>query len=102
MGEAGDAEGRAAVGQPGAARDSKRNPGRRGDDDAARCRASRQPGGPALRRLAMNVAPLGGMIGSAAGAPLSQAAGSEAERASRETTTQQRQVDANQKAELAA
>jgi hypothetical protein len=50
----------------------------------------------------MNVGSLGGMIGSAAGAPLSQMAGSEAERASREAAAQQRQVDANQKAELAA
>jgi hypothetical protein len=50
----------------------------------------------------MNVSSLGGMIGSAAGAPLSQTAGSEAERTSREAASQQRQVDANQRAELAA
>ncbi len=50
----------------------------------------------------MNVASLGGALGSAAGAPLSQTAGSEAERAARDGSAQQRQVDANQKAELAA
>ena len=50
----------------------------------------------------MNIAPLGGLIGSAAGAPLSQTAGSEAERTSRESAVQQRQAEADQKAELAA
>lgn len=50
----------------------------------------------------MSVGPLGGLIGSAAGAPLSQTSGSEAERTVREGVAQQRQVDANQKAELAA
>ena len=50
----------------------------------------------------MNVASLGGTIGSAAGAPLSQIAGSESERAARDSAAQQRQTDANQKAELAA
>jgi hypothetical protein len=50
----------------------------------------------------MNVGPLAGTIGSAAGAPLSQTAGSEPERTSRDGTTQQRQVDAEQKAEMAA
>jgi hypothetical protein len=50
----------------------------------------------------MNVGSLAGTIGSAAGSPLSQTAGSEAERASRENAAQQRQVDANQKAEMAA
>ncbi|MEX0643266.1 MAG: hypothetical protein WD468_11225 [Pirellulales bacterium] len=50
----------------------------------------------------MNVASLGGLIGSAAGSPLSQTSGSETERASRDGAAQQRQVDANQKAELAA
>lgn len=50
----------------------------------------------------MNVSSLGGMIGSAAGAPLSQATGSETERTSRESAAQQRNIDANQQAELAA
>lgn len=50
----------------------------------------------------MNVASLGGMVGSAAGAPLSQTAGSETERTARDGAAQQRQVNADQKAELAA
>ncbi len=50
----------------------------------------------------MSVGSLGGVIGSAAGAPLSQTAGSETERAQKESLAQNRQVDANQKAELAA
>jgi hypothetical protein len=50
----------------------------------------------------MNVASLGGTLGSAAGAPLSQTAGSETERASRDGAAQQRQIEADQKAELAA
>lgn len=50
----------------------------------------------------MNVGSLAGTIASAAGSPLSQTAGSEAERASRDSAAQQRQVDSNQKAELAA
>jgi hypothetical protein len=46
--------------------------------------------------------PLGGVLGSAAGAALSQTAGSEAERTQREGAAQQRQITADQKAELAA
>jgi hypothetical protein len=49
----------------------------------------------------MSVGSLGGIISSAAGAPLSQTAGSETERA-KDSLSQSRQVDANQKAELAA
>jgi len=50
----------------------------------------------------MTMAPLGGLLGSAAGAPLSQTAGSEAERAQKESVAQQRQVDASEMAEQAA
>lgn len=50
----------------------------------------------------MNVGPLGGLLGSAAGAPLSQAGGSEAERGLREASSQQRQIATEQSAELAA
>jgi len=50
----------------------------------------------------MTMAPLGGLIGSAAGAPLSQTAGSEAERAQKESLAQHRQITAQQQAELAA
>jgi hypothetical protein len=50
----------------------------------------------------MTMAPLGGILGSTAGAPLSQTAGSEAERLQKDSLTQNRQVEANQKAERAA
>jgi hypothetical protein len=50
----------------------------------------------------MTMVPLGGLIGSAAGAPLSQTAGAETERAQKESLGQSRQLDANQKAENAA
>jgi hypothetical protein len=50
----------------------------------------------------MTMVPLGGLIGSAAGVPLSQTAGSETERTQKESLAQNRQVDANQKAENAA
>ena len=50
----------------------------------------------------MTMVPLGGLSGSAAGAPLSQTAGSETERAQNDSLAQGRQTDANQKAELAA
>jgi hypothetical protein len=46
----------------------------------------------------MTMAPLGGITTSAAGAPLSQASGSETERTQKESLTQQRQVAANQQA----
>src|SRR4249920_3136861 len=49
----------------------------------------------------MSMGPVGGVVGSAAGTSLSQTAGSETERA-KDSLSQQRQVDANQKAELAA
>jgi hypothetical protein len=48
------------------------------------------------------MAPLGGIIGSTAGAPLSQTAGSETERLQKDSLAQNRQVEANQKAERAA
>jgi hypothetical protein len=50
----------------------------------------------------MSMVPIGGLIGSAAGAPLSQTAGSETERAQRDSIAQNRQVQADQKAERAA
>ena len=50
----------------------------------------------------MTMAPLGGIVSSAAGAPLSQTAGTESERAQRDSSTLQRQVDSNQQAERAA
>ena len=50
----------------------------------------------------MNMAPLGGLLGSAAGAPLSQTKGSEVERGGREAATTARNVDAEAKAERAA
>jgi hypothetical protein len=50
----------------------------------------------------MTMVPLGGLLSSAAGAPLSQTAGSETERAQKESLSQQRQLDANQHAEQTA
>jgi hypothetical protein len=50
----------------------------------------------------MSMGPLGGIIGSTAGAPRSQAAGSETERLQKDSLAQNRQVDAQQKAQLAA
>jgi hypothetical protein len=50
----------------------------------------------------MSMGPLGGLVGSAAGAPLSQTAGSETERLQKGSLAQSRQADAEQKAELAA
>jgi len=50
----------------------------------------------------MSIGSLGGITSSAAGAPLSQTAGSEAERTQKDALAQSRQVDANQKAEMAA
>jgi len=49
----------------------------------------------------MSMGALGGVVGSAAGAPLSQTAGSESERA-KESASHERAFDANQKAELAS
>src|SRR5262245_31943408 len=50
----------------------------------------------------MTMVPLGGIVSSAAGAPLSQTAGSEAERVQQENIAHARQTEANQQAELAA
>ncbi len=50
----------------------------------------------------MNVGPTSGVIGSAAGAPLSQASGSETERSLRDASAQQRQVSTEESAERAA
>ena len=50
----------------------------------------------------MTMVPLGGIIGSAAGAPLSQSAGSETERASKEGQNLSRQTNAQELAEQAA
>lgn len=50
----------------------------------------------------MSVGPLGGVFGSAAGAPLSQNQGSESERAAKDATAQKRQADAAQQSEKAA
>jgi hypothetical protein len=50
----------------------------------------------------MSMGPMGGVIGSAAGAPLSQTAGSETERAQKNSLAQNRQVESNQRADSAA
>lgn len=50
----------------------------------------------------MSVGSLGGLIGSAAGVPLSQTGGSETERASRDTASQQRATDGAARSEKAA
>jgi len=50
----------------------------------------------------MSMAPLGGIASSAAGTGLSQAAGSEAERAQKDSLAQHRQTDSNQRSESAA
>jgi hypothetical protein len=50
----------------------------------------------------MSMVPLGGILGSAAGVPLSQNAGSETERAQKDSQAQHRQVDSDQRAERAA
>jgi hypothetical protein len=50
----------------------------------------------------MSVGSLGGLIGSAAGVPLSQAGGSETERTSRDTAAQQRAADGAARSEKAA
>ena len=42
----------------------------------------------------MSMVPLGGLIGSAAGVPLSQTKGGETERAQKESLTQSREFDA--------
>jgi hypothetical protein len=50
----------------------------------------------------MTMVPLGGIISSAAGAPLSQSAGSETERVQKDALAQHRQIDADGQAERAA
>lgn len=50
----------------------------------------------------MSMVPLGGMLSSAAGTALSQTAGSETERAQKESLVQHRQIDASQHAEKSA
>lgn len=50
----------------------------------------------------MSMGPVGGLVGSAAGAPLSQTAGSETERTQRDTAAQFRQVDGNERSEKAS
>ena len=50
----------------------------------------------------MNVGPMSGVVGSAAGAPLSQTAGSETERAQKDSSAHQRQVETDKKAADAA
>lgn len=50
----------------------------------------------------MSIGPLGGILGSAAGAPLSQTQGSESERTRSDNATQARQADADKKAEQTA
>jgi hypothetical protein len=50
----------------------------------------------------MSMGPLGGIVGSAAGAPLSQTAGAETERTQRDTAAQHRQIDANERSEQAS
>lgn len=50
----------------------------------------------------MSIGPTGGIVGSAAGAPLSQTKGSEAERTVEETAQQQRREKSNESSEKAA
>jgi hypothetical protein len=50
----------------------------------------------------MSLLPLGGIVGSAAGVPLSQSSGSETERTQRDVGVQQRQVEGNDRTEQAA
>src|SRR4249919_2214218 len=50
----------------------------------------------------MSMGPLGGVVGSAAGTSLSQTAGAETERTQRDTATQHRQIDGNERSERAS
>jgi hypothetical protein len=54
------------------------------------------------KELAMSMGFVGGIANSAAGAPLSQTAGSETERAQKESLAQHREIDSNQRSERAA
>ena len=47
----------------------------------------------------MNVGPTGGIVGSAAGAPLSKTTGAASERLQKDSAVQQRQVESEQQAE---
>ena len=50
----------------------------------------------------MSVGPLGGIVSSAAGAPLSQTTGAESERTQKEISARQRLADSQEKSERAA
>lgn len=50
----------------------------------------------------MSIGPLGGIVGSAAGAPLAKTSGSEAERSQKENSASQRLDDSQEKSERAA
>ena len=50
----------------------------------------------------MSIGPMGGIVGSAAGVPLSQTKGSEVEKTQRDTSNQQRKAENDSAAELAA
>ena len=50
----------------------------------------------------MSIGPMGGIVGSAAGAPLSQTKGSEVEKTQQDTSNQQRKTDNDAAAELAS
>jgi hypothetical protein len=50
----------------------------------------------------MSMGPVGGVVGSAAGTSLSQTAGTETERAQRDTAAQHRQIAGNERSERAA
>jgi hypothetical protein len=50
----------------------------------------------------MSMGPMSGVVGSAAGAPLSQTSGSETERAQKDASAHQRQVETDKKASDAA
>jgi hypothetical protein len=54
------------------------------------------------KEAAMSMGPVGGLVGSAAGAPLSQTTGSETERTQRDMAAQHRQLDANERSERAS
>jgi hypothetical protein len=55
-----------------------------------------------MRSETMNVGAATGLLGSAAGAPLSQTAGAETERTQKDSTARERAVDGQQKSEKAA
>ncbi len=50
----------------------------------------------------MSMGSVGGIVNSAAGAPISQTAGSETERAQKDSLAQHREIDSNQRSERAA